>query len=120
MITCYHELDGVRTTSENADDMHHRSINEFLAEVNQEAQRGWRAFDPYDSEGSFGHFLTSRSLGTVNFPADVGHPADLRHYSFPPSLAIFAISQSYCQSRLMFPAEHLFNSRRRSCLTADG
>jgi hypothetical protein len=59
---CYHELDGVRTTSESIDDTHHRSINEFLAEVNQEAQRGWRAFDPYDSEGSFGHFLTSRLL----------------------------------------------------------
>ena len=58
---CYHEFDEVRQTPEAANDPHNRSISEFLAEVNREAQRGWRAFDPYDSVGSLGSYLTSRS-----------------------------------------------------------
>jgi hypothetical protein len=59
---CYHEFDGARPTHESADDVHRRSITEFLAEVIRQAQLGWRAFDPYDSEGSFGSFLNSHVL----------------------------------------------------------
>jgi hypothetical protein len=57
---CYHELDGVRWTENKADDAHHRSIGEFIAEANQKAQRGWQVFDPYDSQGSYGSLLTLR------------------------------------------------------------
>jgi hypothetical protein len=57
---CYHELDGARSTENTADDAHHRSIGEFIAEATQEAQRGWQVFDPYDSEGSYGSLLTLR------------------------------------------------------------
>lgn len=56
---CYHELGSVRPTAERADDMHGRTVNEFLAEVIREAERGWQVFDPYDSEGSLGSLLTS-------------------------------------------------------------
>jgi hypothetical protein len=57
---CYHEFDSVRATLDVVDDALGRSITQFLAEVTQEAKRGWREFDPIDSEGSFGHFLTPR------------------------------------------------------------
>ncbi len=57
---CYHELARVGPTSESADDSHRRSISEFLTEVNQAAHTGWHVFDPYDSEGSLGSYLTSR------------------------------------------------------------
>jgi hypothetical protein len=56
---CYHELDGTRQTPEAATDAHGRSISEFLVEANREAAVGWRAFDPYDSEGSISSYLTS-------------------------------------------------------------
>jgi len=59
---CYHELDGARQTLEAVDDAHRRSISEFLVEVAQEAHRGWRVFDQYDSNGSYGSLLTSRTL----------------------------------------------------------
>jgi hypothetical protein len=54
---CYHEFFEVKSSAEVANDPHDRSINEFMAEVVGEAQRGWREFDPYDSVGSFGWFL---------------------------------------------------------------
>jgi hypothetical protein len=57
---CYHEFDGIRATDDSGDDAFGRSITEFLTEVTQQANRGWREFDPIDSEGSFGRFLTSR------------------------------------------------------------
>ena len=57
---CYHEFNCVRQTASRADDTHRRSIGEFLAEITQEARRGWQVFDPYDSEGSYG-FLASRT-----------------------------------------------------------
>ena len=57
---CYHEFDGIRATYDSVDDAFGRSITEFLTEVTQEANRGWREFDPIDSEGSFGRLLTSR------------------------------------------------------------
>lgn len=57
---CYHELDGARSTENSADDAHHRSIREFLAEATEEARRGWQVFDPYDSEGSYGSFFALR------------------------------------------------------------
>lgn len=55
---CYHEFSGLRATEEPANDKHNRSISEFLAEVTD--QRGWKVFDPYDSEGSPGWLLTHR------------------------------------------------------------
>jgi hypothetical protein len=61
---CYHEFDGARPTSESADDMHGRSITDFLAEAAWQAQRGWQPFDPYDSEGSLGSYLASRGSAT--------------------------------------------------------
>jgi hypothetical protein len=53
---CYHEFDSLRATEDTCDDKHGRSISEFLAEVTREDQRGWKVFDPYDSEGSFNWF----------------------------------------------------------------
>jgi hypothetical protein len=43
---CFHEFAEVTTTAGAANDLHHRSISEFLTEVVRESQRGWRAFDP--------------------------------------------------------------------------
>jgi hypothetical protein len=57
---CYHEFETVRTTDRNSTDAYARTIGEFLSEVTQQSQRGWRVFDPYDSKGSFGHLLASR------------------------------------------------------------
>ena len=57
---CFHEFDRVRSTTNRADDTHGRSIGEFLREVSREAEGGWRVFDPYDSEGSYGSLLSSR------------------------------------------------------------
>jgi hypothetical protein len=59
---CYHEFGDVRPTASGADDAHRRSVSQFLVEVIREARRGWRVFDPYDSEGSYGSLLTSRVL----------------------------------------------------------
>jgi hypothetical protein len=58
---CYHEFDSVKATADVAGDIHGRTIGEFLAEVAAQAKRGWREFDPCDSEGSFGWFLASRA-----------------------------------------------------------
>jgi hypothetical protein len=58
---CYHEFDVVELTADAASDAHSRSIGEFLAEVSAQAKRGWREFDPYDSEGSYGWLLASQS-----------------------------------------------------------
>jgi hypothetical protein len=57
---CYHEFDVAKLTADVASDANGRSIGEFLAEVATQAERGWREFDPYDSEGSFGWFRASR------------------------------------------------------------
>jgi len=57
---CYHEFDAVRATDEQPSDLHRRTISEFVAEVAQQCRRGWRAFDPYDSEGSYGYLLASQ------------------------------------------------------------
>ena len=59
---CFHEFDTIRLTASKADDMYRRSISEFLVEVTEQARRGWQAFDPYDSVGSYGFLLTSRVL----------------------------------------------------------
>jgi hypothetical protein len=47
---CFHELDSVEASFEVPNDGHSRSITEFIAEVNREAQRGWMAFDPHDRQ----------------------------------------------------------------------
>lgn len=59
---CYHEFDTVRPTAENPTDEHMRSITDFVWEITAVGQRGWRVFDPYDSEDSFGHLLASRRM----------------------------------------------------------
>jgi hypothetical protein len=58
---CYHEFDSAKSTADVANDMHGRTIGDFLAEVAAETKGGWREFDPYDSEGSFGEILASRA-----------------------------------------------------------
>lgn len=60
---CYHELDSIRTTDEVCTDFHFRTISEFLSEVIQQDERGWRVFDPYDSKGSYGHLSATRWQG---------------------------------------------------------
>jgi hypothetical protein len=45
---CFHEFDAVETSSKTPNDTHHRSIREFINEVNREAKTGWQAFDPHD------------------------------------------------------------------------
>jgi hypothetical protein len=44
---CFHEFDGVEESLESPNDQHLRTIGEFLLEVQNEAQRGWNAFDPH-------------------------------------------------------------------------
>lgn len=45
---CFHEFDSVEVSSEVPNDMHRRSIREFIVEVMREGNRGWQAFDPHD------------------------------------------------------------------------
>lgn len=54
----YHEFSSLGATDDISSDMHNRSIDEFLAEVTREDQRGWQVFDPNDSVGSLNWFLT--------------------------------------------------------------
>ena len=42
---CYHEFHSVGNTPEEQNDLHHRSIGEFLDEVRRASRRGWAAFD---------------------------------------------------------------------------
>jgi hypothetical protein len=39
-----------------------RTVGEFVEEIAEQARRGWREFDPYDSVGSFSWFLASLEL----------------------------------------------------------
>ena len=39
---CYHEFDTLHSTSDAPNDLHGRSISEFMVEVSREANRGWR------------------------------------------------------------------------------
>jgi len=43
---CFHEFDTTTLTTQAADDTYSRSIKEFIAEVEQQANRGWAEFDP--------------------------------------------------------------------------
>ena|ERR1700692_1325623 len=45
---CFHEFAVTEMTMEAPTDSHSRSISQFIAEVEREAQRGWVAFDPHD------------------------------------------------------------------------
>jgi hypothetical protein len=45
---CFHEFDVAEITLENPNDRHQRSISEFIAEVEKEADRGWLTFDPHN------------------------------------------------------------------------
>jgi len=46
---CYHEFDGVESTTEVPDDLHSRSIAQLLSEIERESARGWIADDPHTS-----------------------------------------------------------------------
>jgi hypothetical protein len=59
---CYHEFDAVRTTEMESTDPHLRTIRQFLSEVIQQGGKGWRVFDPYDSEGSYGNLMASQGV----------------------------------------------------------
>jgi len=43
---CFHEFDGVEASFESPKDSCSRSISGFIADVEVEAKRGWRTFDP--------------------------------------------------------------------------
>jgi hypothetical protein len=45
---CFHEFEAVELTVESPNDLHLRSISQFIGEVKREAMRGWIAFDPHD------------------------------------------------------------------------
>ena len=45
---CFHEFDVAEITLEDPNDRHQRSIGEFIAEVEKEADRGWVTFDPHN------------------------------------------------------------------------
>jgi hypothetical protein len=45
---CFHEFDVAEMSLEDSNDRHQRSISEFIAEVEKEAERGWVAFDPHN------------------------------------------------------------------------
>jgi hypothetical protein len=51
---CFHEFAEVQSTADATNDVHRRSIDEFITEVVSEAQRGWRAFDPRDRLSGLG------------------------------------------------------------------
>src|SRR5262249_17042651 len=43
---CFHHFDSVEETDNDPSDLHRRSINSFLGEVEFQSKRGWQAFDP--------------------------------------------------------------------------
>jgi hypothetical protein len=45
---CFHEFESVEATSDAPNDPCSRTIREFMAEVAEEAKRGWCAFNPQD------------------------------------------------------------------------
>ena len=48
---CFHEFDKVEETLEPPNDLHSRTIREFLAEAQSKAKRGWIPFDPHEGLG---------------------------------------------------------------------
>lgn len=42
---CWHELEALTVTDEAANDEHHRTIEEFIREVENAKKSGWREFD---------------------------------------------------------------------------
>lgn len=45
---CFHEFESAEFTPEGPNDVHARSIGNFVAEVEKEGERCWTAFDPHD------------------------------------------------------------------------
>jgi len=45
---CFHEFESAEATSDAPNDPCGRTIREFMAEVAEEAKRGWCAFNPQD------------------------------------------------------------------------
>jgi hypothetical protein len=43
---CFHEFDAVELSAESPDDLHSRSIGQFIREAKREAMRGWITFNP--------------------------------------------------------------------------
>lgn len=43
---CYHEFASIKPTTEDSNDLHDRSLLQFVEEVESAAFHGWRAFDP--------------------------------------------------------------------------
>ena len=46
---CFHEFDTVQMSLECPNDLYGRSISQFIAEAEKEAERGWDSFDPHDT-----------------------------------------------------------------------
>ena len=46
---CFHEFDKVEETLEPPNDLHSRTIGEFLAQAQGQAKRGWIPFDPHEA-----------------------------------------------------------------------
>jgi hypothetical protein len=69
---CYHEFDAVRATEKEPNDLHMRTISEFVSEVTEQGRRGWRVFDPYDSEGSYGYLLASEGRDDLPHSSNSG------------------------------------------------
>jgi hypothetical protein len=47
---CFHEFDAVQISLELPNDRYGRSISQFIAETEKEAERGWVAFGPHDKQ----------------------------------------------------------------------
>lgn len=45
---CFHEFEQVDETAEETDDLHQRSISQFVEEVKRQAKLGWGVFDPHE------------------------------------------------------------------------
>ena len=43
---CFHEFGSIDSTDEATNDLKHRSISQFLADVERAEKEGWKAFDP--------------------------------------------------------------------------
>ena len=43
---CWHEFSAVELTDEEANDRYHRTLEEFILEVERQSQSGWQVFDP--------------------------------------------------------------------------
>jgi hypothetical protein len=47
---CWHEFGRIECTNELPNDTHHRTLEEFIVEVEQQSALGWNIFDPMDEQ----------------------------------------------------------------------